>query len=222
MTGAVVSGGSSTTHSCTAGVGSALPAASVARTRNRWSPSASPLTTRGDVHEAKAPPSSEHSNVEPASSDENVNVPPVAVVGLSGPLSIVVSGGVVSSTRQARSAGVGSALPAASTARTARVWSPSATSVSSYGVVQAANGPPSSEHSKPSSAAPVMLSVPANANVAPVAAVSAGGPPVISVCGGVVSGPPATVHSNVAGSPSRPKPLVATTANACEPPPTSV
>jgi hypothetical protein len=71
-----------------AGVGSGLPAASVATTSNVCEPSASVPRSRGDVHAANGPPSSRHWKVEPASFDENRN-------GL-GPASIVVSGGVVS------------------------------------------------------------------------------------------------------------------------------
>jgi hypothetical protein len=44
----------------------------------------------------KAAPSREHSKVEPASSAEKVNVAALLSVVAAGPVSIVVSGGVVS------------------------------------------------------------------------------------------------------------------------------
>jgi hypothetical protein len=50
-----------------------------------------------------------------------VNVAVVSSVGEAGPLSIEVSGGVMSTVVQVRSAGVGSTLSAASTDRTANV-----------------------------------------------------------------------------------------------------
>ena len=68
------------------------------------------------------------------------------LVGPLGPLSIVVSGGVVS-TVNVRVAGVGSTLPAWSIARTLNVWSPSASVVTPYGDEHAWNAPPSSLHS---------------------------------------------------------------------------
>ena len=73
-----------------AGVGSTLPAGSVARTSNVWAPSASDAVVSGDAHEPQAPPSTRHSNVEPASSAENPNVGVASFVGPDGPLSIVV------------------------------------------------------------------------------------------------------------------------------------
>jgi hypothetical protein len=45
---------------------------------------------RGDVQAEKEAPSSRHSNVEPGSLDENVNVALVSVVVPLGPLSIEV------------------------------------------------------------------------------------------------------------------------------------
>ena len=46
----------------------------------------------GELHAPNAPPSSEHSNVEPASSEENENDASRFVVEPSGCASIVVSG----------------------------------------------------------------------------------------------------------------------------------
>jgi hypothetical protein len=45
-------------------------------------------------------PSSEHSNAEPGSSAENVKLALVLVVSASGPVSMVVSGGSVSTVHE--------------------------------------------------------------------------------------------------------------------------
>jgi hypothetical protein len=83
-----------------AGVASTLPAPSLALTEKVCEPSArTPCsgTVFGELHEAKAPPSREHSKVEPASEEENVNVAEVLLTVPDGPEgSKVVSGGVVS------------------------------------------------------------------------------------------------------------------------------
>src|SRR5919106_1270778 len=112
----------------------------------------------------------------PSSSAENVNVADVLLVSGSGPVSIDVSGAIVS-TVQVCDAGEGSVLPAWSVACTRSVCSPSARSA--YDVVHAAYGAPSSEHSNvvPSSSAE-------NANVADVLRVSASGPESMLVSGG--------------------------------------
>jgi hypothetical protein len=55
--------------------------------------------------------SSRQANVEPGSEPENVKPSAVVVIGPLGPVSIEVSGGVVS-TVNVRDAGVGSGLPA--------------------------------------------------------------------------------------------------------------
>jgi hypothetical protein len=76
----------------------------------------------GEVHASNAAPSSEHSNLEFGSLAEKVNLADVLTVVASGPEPIVVSGGTVSgSSVQVWLAGVGSALPASSTARTSKV-----------------------------------------------------------------------------------------------------
>ena len=49
------------------------------------------------AHGANAPPSSEHANVEPVSVAEKVNEAAVAATDPLGPVTMVVSGGVVSS-----------------------------------------------------------------------------------------------------------------------------
>ena len=104
----------STTKVRVAGVASRLLAASTARTENVCWPSGR-ATGNGDVHAANSPASTLHSNVAVASA-ENTNGGP--------PASSVVSGAVVS-TVNVRVSGVASWLPAASTARTEKVCSPS-------------------------------------------------------------------------------------------------
>jgi hypothetical protein len=69
-----------------------LPDPSTARTSNVCRPWARFVYTAGEVQVAYAAPSSEHSNVAPAGSDENVNVAVEFAVGSAGPKSIVVSG----------------------------------------------------------------------------------------------------------------------------------
>src|SRR5918992_1072746 len=76
--------GASTVHECSAGDSSTLPAASLARTRNTWSPTPRFEYSIGEVHAANDPPSSMHSKVAPASSDEKSNVALVSVVVAAG------------------------------------------------------------------------------------------------------------------------------------------
>ena len=80
----------STVKAREAGVGSTLPAGSVARTSNVCAPSASDAVVWAEVQEPQAPPSTRHSNVEPAWLAENVNVGVASFVRPDGPLSIVV------------------------------------------------------------------------------------------------------------------------------------
>ncbi len=144
-------------------------------------------------------PSSEHSNavtgVPLTSKPENVNVALVSVVSEFGPESIDVSGAETSITVQLRVAGVGSTLPASSTARTANVCAPASSTSTSSGTEQLSNGPPSTEHSKSSSSAAVWSSAPVNSNSEVKLPVCAPGPAVIVVSGPVVSGPSTTSHS---------------------------
>ena len=76
------------------------------------------------MHAPQAPPSSRHSKVEEPSLEVNEKVAPVAFVGFDGLPVIVVFGAVVS-TVHANEAGERSTLPAASVARTSKVWGPS-------------------------------------------------------------------------------------------------
>ena len=76
------------------------------------------------MHGWKAPPSTEHSNVESASDEVNSNVGVESEVTDGGPEVMVVSGGDASTVNE-NVAGVVSVFPAASVARTAKVCGPS-------------------------------------------------------------------------------------------------
>jgi len=76
-----------------------FPAASIPRTRNVCEPTGKPEYVFGELQVAKAAASNEHANVAPASGDENERVASAAVVEAAGPDSIVVSGGVLSTTK---------------------------------------------------------------------------------------------------------------------------
>src|SRR5262249_13222657 len=93
----VVSGGVvSTVHERVAGVGSLLPAASVAVTVKGCAPAARPVSCLGDVHDVGAALSSWHVNVDPVSVEVKLNDAVDAFVSPVGPAVIDVSGGVVS------------------------------------------------------------------------------------------------------------------------------
>jgi hypothetical protein len=96
VSGAVVS--TLTVHECEAGVASTLPAASRARTWNVCGPFARPLYVCGLVHAVNAAPSSEHSNVAPASLVK-VKLAELEVLVAPGPVPIVVSGATVSTVQ---------------------------------------------------------------------------------------------------------------------------
>ncbi len=98
-----------------------MPALSTARTLKVWLPWPRPWSECGDWHAWKEPPSSLHSKVEPLSEAAKANVAEVDLTVPEGPEVIVVLGRTVS-TVHARSAGVGSLLPARSTALTLKVW----------------------------------------------------------------------------------------------------
>src|SRR3954463_5960004 len=112
-------GGACTVHVRDAGDASTLPAASVARTSNVCAPTASPLTSRGDVHAPHTPPSRRHSNVA-ASLAPNVKLAAVAVPVPGAHPEVVVSG-AVGAPAQLREAGDASTWPAASVARGSNV-----------------------------------------------------------------------------------------------------
>ncbi len=205
----VVSGGVvSTLNARLAGVGSVLPAVSVARTSNVCAPSASAAVVNGVVQAANAPASTRHWKVDPASVAVKENVGVLSLVVPVGPAVIVVSGGVVS-TLNARLAGVGSVLPAVSVARTSNVCAPSASAAVVNGVVQAANAPASTRHWNVDPA-----SVAVKENVGVLSLVVPVGPAVIVVSGAVVS----TVNDRLAGVWSvLSAASVARTSNVCAP-----
>ncbi len=139
--------------------------------------------------------SNEHSNSRSSGSVEssvpvNSNEPLNDTFSPDRPAVIVVSGAVVSvTTVHVAVAGVASALPAMSTARTCRVCSPSSRSLSTSGDTQSPNWSSSRAHSKtaPNSSAEKV-------NSADVNVVEAGGPATMVVSGAVVSGA-TMVHS---------------------------
>src|ERR671936_3207851 len=104
-----------TSQSNVAGVASAFPAASTARTANVCGPSETPVSSAGVTQDANAAPSSLHSNVAAGSGEDSARIALVEVVVLRGPASTAVSGAAVS-TVHACAAGVGSVFPAASVA----------------------------------------------------------------------------------------------------------
>src|SRR5215469_10069234 len=93
-------------------------------------------------------------------------------------------GGTVSRV-QVVVAGVGSTLPATSTAATEKVWVPSARAPVLKGLVQVVTGPPSREHRN--DATPLVASLPLKAIDSVARFVSAGGGEVMAVVGGVWS-----------------------------------
>ena len=147
VSGGVVSTAVSTVKSREAGVGSVLPAVSVARTSKVWAPSVSAAVVCGEVQAANASLSMRHLKVEPVSVESKEKVGVLSLVVPVGPPVIVVFGGAVS-TVKSREAGVGSVLPAVSVARTSKVWAPSVSAAVVCGEVQVAKAPPSMRHSK--------------------------------------------------------------------------
>ena len=177
----------STVHVVVAGVASALPAASTARTSSVWEPSCSGPITFGAVHVAQAPPSSRHCNV-PTPEPASLPVKPIVAVGVptraAGCTPSVVSGAIVS-TSQEVVAGVASVLPATSVARTVNVCEPCARPLGAAGLVHAAQAPVSSLHWN--DAIPEPASLPANAIDALAEPLIAAGPEPIVVSGAIES-----------------------------------
>src|SRR5918999_2167108 len=132
---------------------------------------------------AKAAPSREHSKAEPVSLELKWNEALVLVVVAGGAVVIVVCGAAVS-TVIVRLAGLVSVLPAASVARTSKVWAPSDNAAVVCGEPQAANAAASTRHWK---LAPASLE---NPKVGVESFVSPLGPDVMVVCGPSVS----TIH----------------------------
>ena len=165
----------------------------------------------GVVQGAKAPASTRHSKVEPASVAVNENVGVESLVVPVGPAVMVVSGGVVSevSTVNARLAGVASVLPAASVARTSKVCAPRLNAPVVNGDVHGANAAASTRHSNVEPA-----SVAVNEKLGVVSLVTPLGPAVIVVSGAVVS----TVNDRLAGVGSMlPAGSIARTSKVCAP-----
>ena len=77
----------------------------------------------GELQAPQAEPSSRHSNDDPDSEAANETLAEVADVVPDGPAEIDVSGADASIV-QAREAGLASTLPAASVARTSKLWEP--------------------------------------------------------------------------------------------------
>jgi hypothetical protein len=149
------------------------------------------------VQTVHAPPSSEHSKVEFDSLELKLNGGP--------PDASEVFGGVVSAVH-VRVAGEASTLPAASRARTRKVWEPADSPVTLRGEVQAAQAPLSIWHSN---VAPASLEVKVN-----------GGPPEPSVVFGATLSAGWIVHSCSAGVGSGlPASSIARTSKRCAPVP---
>ncbi len=134
VSGAVVS----TVNVRVAGVGSTLPAASVARTENvyvrRPAPAERPRRRARGVRAGRGAGTVELALERRRLAAENVNDGAVSPVVPVGPVLIVVSGAAVS-TVNVRVAGVGSMLPAVSVARTENVCAPSASAPNARGDV---------------------------------------------------------------------------------------
>ena len=135
-----------TVHSYLAGVASVLPKTSVARTSKACSPTPSPATSAGTSHAANGAPSSEHSNVEPASSAAKANDAVRATVSAGGPSVRVVCGAWIGTTVHSCSTQIASTWPAGSVARTAKTCSPTARPVYTCGDVHG-TVTPSRKHS---------------------------------------------------------------------------
>jgi hypothetical protein len=168
-----------------AGSSSTLPAASIARTRSVWSPTASSVNVTREGQGENGAPSSEHSYVVPSSLAEKRNVALVLVVRAGGASVIVVSGGVVSPgpwTVQLCRAGDGSTWPSPSIDRTAKLCQPTARSVYSTGEVHASYAAPSSAHSKVAGEASEENKMDADVSV-----VVSAGPKTIVVSGGATT-----------------------------------
>src|SRR5687768_1772370 len=114
---ALATGRSSILQECVAGVASAFPSESTARTERLCTPGGSGFVENVAVQAVKALPSTLHSNVAVGSSEVNVKSPVGSSVGLGSAVVMLVFGAAVSIV-QSYVAGVASVLPAASVART--------------------------------------------------------------------------------------------------------
>ena len=151
-------------------------AASVARTRKVWGPSASGAAGVWELESEQGPKegvpvSIEHSKEAPGS-ELKPKVGDGSLVRSIGPESIWTTGGIVS-TVQSKEAGLASTLPALSIALTSNSWAPSVSAVYSRGEVQAPQAPPSRRHWK--EAMPDPPSFPEKLKLADALPVSAAG-----------------------------------------------
>ena len=133
-----------------------LPAASISRTLTTWPPSVKPVRDSGLVHVVHAPPSTEHSKVEPASVGAKLRVAAFVEAGLTGVPVIVGAGdgGAVSTVHDTVVAGP--VLPAVSICRICSVCEPSARPVNAVGLLHATQAPVSSLHSNVAPGSPLM------------------------------------------------------------------
>src|ERR671914_1130162 len=207
VSGRVPSGPSAASHSYlvggswTIGSPSTVRRSLTPRTANSCSPSLTANATYGDVHGSNSAPSTAHSNVAFGSSAVKVKTACSSVLGAGGPCwpgrmrpdgPDVISATGADTISHMRSAGVGSTLPAMSTARIWKRWVPGS-SESVSGELHGSNGPLLTEHSNSTRCPGVALSVPKNSNVASVSPVRPLGPEVMPVPGGLVSS--VIVHS---------------------------
>jgi hypothetical protein len=132
-----------TVHVQLAAVSSTFPAASVARASRVCGPSARPVKTVGSGHGVKPALSSEHSNVEAASSLSIANVAVARVLGTSGsgPKTIVVSGGSSSVTVHEYDVIGGSGSASGTSTRTSNVYDPNGSPPYVFGDAQTENVP---------------------------------------------------------------------------------
>jgi hypothetical protein len=112
----------STTKLRAAGVGSALPAASVALTSKVWGPSARSGYSCGEVQLLKTVSSRLHSKVESSSEEENSKVAVRALIVPVGPESTVVSGAVESSVNAPTYSSVTYRIPLGALLNVPGVW----------------------------------------------------------------------------------------------------
>src|SRR6478672_5296624 len=146
----------------------------------------------GLVHGLQLPPSTRHANVEPVSDELKSKLGVVSFEGLDGLESIVVAGAVRSIVHVCV-AGVPSVFPAASVARTSKLWLPSPRADVVSGLVHGLQLPPSTRHSNVEAGSPAL-----NPNVGVASLDGPAGPLSMVVFGAVRS----IVQVKLAGVPS--------------------
>jgi hypothetical protein len=143
-------------------------------------PTLSTAVVNGDEQAAKAAASTRHWNPDAPPDPLNVNVGVVSLVAVGPPVMSVF--GVVVSTTNVCVAGVASVFPAASVARTSKVWLPSFRTAVVNGEAHVANAAPSTRHWNVDPG-----SVAVNVNVGVLSLPGLSAPAVIVVFGAVVS-----------------------------------